>query len=257
MGTRFELVLCDEDAGTRAIAEAALEEIESLHRRLTRFSADSLLSHINRTAAAAPVRLDRATFALLQDALEVQRLSTGAFDITLNGASDAIELDESACTVRFRHDLAVDLGAIAKGHAIDCAAALLRQHGVESALLHGGTSSIAAIGTPPDADGWKVSLPRIPGVPVVTLRDCTMNVSWPAAQSSAGRPVHIVDPRTGAHAAAHVAVVIGPSARVGDAWATALSVLGRRPSGMPRDYTTCIARDDGPIEWWRPAQQEG
>ena len=62
MGTRFELVLLAGRGDLRAAGEAAIDEIETWHRRLSRFAPDSLVSHINREAARAPVRLDRDPF---------------------------------------------------------------------------------------------------------------------------------------------------------------------------------------------------
>jgi FAD:protein FMN transferase len=273
MGTRFELVLCAPAADARAIGEAALEEIELWHRRLTWFAPDSLVSHINRTAAAAPVRLDRQTWVLFRDALMVCARSDGAFDIAIGertrarrmGAHDdapattagagAIELDAAACTIRFRAPgVSLDLGGIAKGHAVECAAAVLRAHGVTAALLHGGTSSVAAMGAPPDAAGWKVALARVPDAPVVTLRDETLSVSWPSSQQTGpDGSGHIIDPRTGSTAADTVVAVIGPDARLGDAWATAISVLGRRPDALPAAWTTCIARPGARPVWAGPA----
>lgn len=278
MGTRFEIVLPGSDvARLRPIGEAALEEVEALHRRLTRFAASSLLSHINRVAAERPVRLDAATFALFEDALEVHRASGGAFDITVAplmakwgfgpsavgaGSSprplprtgmDAIELDPATRTIRFlRPGVSLDLGAIAKGHAVDRAAAVLREHDVQSALVHGGTSSVAALGSPEGESGWRVALGPNPGARIVTLRDTTLSVSGRrepdrqadghATKSGGGpRPSHIMDPHRGepltGDGPARVAV-IGPSARLGDAWATALLVLGKRPTTLPDEWTT-------------------
>ena len=45
--------------------------------------------------------------------------------------------------------MALDLGGVAKGHALDEAANVLQEHGVNCALIHGGTSSVVAIGNPP------------------------------------------------------------------------------------------------------------
>ena len=253
MGTRFELALIAGRGDLRAAGEAALEEIETCHRLFSRFAPDSLLSHINRTAARARVRLDRHTHGLFEDALQVWRASGGAFDITIaplmgrNGfadsavpadsarvGSDAIRLDPERWTIRFtRPDVALDLGAIAKGHALDRAAAVLREGGVACALLHGGTSGIVAIGAPPAADGFRVAIGSEPGAPCVLLRDTAMSVSNPAAQSNGiDEAGHVIDPRTGTalETAAH-AVVIGPSATLADAWSTALAVL--RPAFAP------------------------
>lgn len=243
MGTRFELVLFSEEpAQHRAAAEAAIEEIEAAHRRYTRFASDSLVSHINRTAAHTPVRLDADTFAMFEDALRVELDSCGAFSITtttplpLPWPRPGFVLNPEDRSVTLLHDEAkIDLGAIAKGHALDLAAALLREHGVTCALLHGGTSSVVAIGAPPGEDGWRIALGPESGAPTITLRDAALGVS-----ATTERP-HIVDPRTGAPAPPNRrAAVIGPSARLADAWATALVVLGERPPALGPEWMTFI-----------------
>ena len=245
MGTRFELVLFSEEpAQHRAAAEAAIEEIEAAHRRYTRFAPDSLVSHINRTAAHTPVRLDVDTFAMLEDALRVELGSGGAFSITTQAPLPSpsplprpgFALNAADRSVTLLHDEArIDLGAIAKGHALDIAAALLREHGVTCALLHGGTSSVVAIGAPPGEEGWRIALGPEPDAPTITLRDAALGVS-----ATTERP-HIVDPRTGAAAPPNRrAAVIGPTARLADAWATALVVLGERPPALGPEWVTFI-----------------
>ena len=259
MGTRFELVILEGRGDVQAAGEAAIDEIEEWHRRLNRFSADSLLSHINRTAARERVRLDRETFELLADAMDVWRASAGAFDITVGPALDALGLTESAVAgsrvlgraVTLSEDdwtigldeagLSLDLGGVAKGHALDCAGAILRTSGVTSALLHGGTSSILAIGAPPDSKGWPVAIGPDPGALLVHLRDEALSVSDAQGQAGIGRAAHIVDPRSGepVTGAGRVAVR-GPSARLADAWSTALVVLGRIPDAFPRGYRALL-----------------
>jgi len=256
MGTRFELVLVSGPADLRTAGEAGVHEIEEWHRRLSRFAPDSLLSHINRTAATSPVRLDGDTFALFADAQRVRRESGGAFDITVaplmarhgfapsavrgevGTDGSAITLDETTWTIRFtRSGLSLDLGGIGKGHALDRAAAVLRGLGVTSALLHGGTSSVSAIGSSPDGRGWHIRLGSSAAGPVVTLRDQALAVSDAGSQRGEGEPAHLVDPRSARPAPRGRAVaVIGASARLADAWATAVAVLGRVPGNLPSGY---------------------
>lgn len=237
MGTRFELALLKGAGDLRAAGEAAIEEIEQWHRRLSRFTPDSLVSHINRTAALQAVQLDRETFSLFEDALRVCRESEGAFDVSNGGGG--IVLDPLALTIRLTDsDVSVDLGGIAKGHALDCAAALLNEHGVSSALLHGGTSSVVAIGQPPDSDGWAIALGPGRDDPALTLYGGqALSVSDANSQRADTGVVHIVDRRTGTpvERSRRVAVV-GPSARLADAWSTALVVLDRVPSTFPAEY---------------------
>ena len=247
MGTRFELaIVTDERTAVDygAVGELALREIEDWHERLTRFEPGSWLSHVNRTAAHEPVRLDDEVFPLFADAVDVWRDSSGAFDIT-RGHGAALELDRNTRTLRFLHDrVSVDMGAIGKGHALDCAAARLQSHGVTRALLQGGTSSAVALGMPPDANAWRIGVAPHAGATVLDhvldLVDESFSLSDEASQPDAPFGRHIVDPRVAADAApTHAArrvVVTGPSARLADAWSTALAVLGEIPSTFPAGY---------------------
>lgn len=251
MGTRFELVL--PTGGThggrtfrsvdyQAIGELVMAEVEEWHQRLSRFALDSWVSHVNRTAAHEPVRCDDDTWALLSDAQQVWRDSAGAFDVT-RGDGDALILDASAYTVRFaRPGVSIDFGGIGKGHALDCSARLLRGHGVTSAFLHGGTSSGIALGLDPAGHLWRVLMEPKGFSPwdnaraeALALHDTAFAVSDAASQATA----HIIDPRSKMPIDAPTprpVVVTGPSARVCDAWATALVVLGRAPVTFPIGY---------------------
>jgi thiamine biosynthesis lipoprotein len=230
MGTRFELVIEDDDrpARIRGAAEAALEAIDECHTRFSRFIPESLVAHLARVPAGTAVRLDRETFGVFADAVAVWRASGGAFDISGGrGAMDALRLDTGQQTVTLEQaGLLLDLGAIAKGHALDCAAGVLRAAGVESAFLHGGASSAVALG----ARGWQVALP---GGDVIRLQDTALGVS----RTGHDTPHPAFDPATGMPVLAERCVaVIGPSARLCDAWATAAVVLGTRPPEMPDCY---------------------
>lgn len=285
MGTRFELVLAGEDpVGLRAAGEEALREVEDADQRLSLFRRDSLLAHINRTAAVAPVRLDPDTFELLAAVDRVARASDGAFDPTvapllralglhgeasaapevdattargLVGWRESVSLDPGARTVRFaRPGVTLDLGGIAKGHGLDLAAASLHESGVERALLHGGTSTVVALGAPPDQEAWQVRVGGGASAPLASLRDTCLSVSAPAGRVArrGDREVHhVLDPRTGASTSgADLAAVIGPSAQVADAWSTALLVA---PTLTPEDdLEVLVSTHEGS---WRHATAPG
>jgi FAD:protein FMN transferase len=273
MGTRFEAVLAGEEEGRlRAAGEEALESVEEEDRRWSLFRRESLLSRINARAAVAPVRLDEEAFELLQTCRTIHRDSEGAFDPTVaplmrslgfhadlpaSGETavgmDAVVLDPGSRTVRFlRRGIALDLGAIGKGHALDLAAARLREAGISCALLHGGTSSAVAIGAPPGKRGWRVGIrgeeggePRL----LVDLRDLSLSVSAPHGRTlvrDGERLGHVLDPRSGRpEVRARAAAAVCPSARIADGWSTALLVLGERPVGTPADLTSAILGEEG------------
>lgn len=269
MATRFEIVLHGDDpVALRAAGEEALGEIDRLEAQLSLYRNTSEVSHLNAHAACQPVRVTPDLFALLLQAKKLHQESGGAFDITIgplvrcwgfmdggghppaSGAlamaraivgMDLVHLDPEGSTVRFaREGVMLDLGAIGKGYAIERAADLLRQIGVTSALLHGGTSTVYAIGRPPGAEAWKVAIEnphaQEPGSPpailaAVPLRDEALSVSavWGKSFQEGGKTFgHVIDPRSGEPAnTALLAAVILQSATETDALSTALLTLGR------------------------------
>ena len=214
LGTRVELVIDAPDSPTiRAVADAALDEIHHWHDRLSRHLPHSFLSHINRAAFEKPVFLDEELWALFALCDRACRDSSGAFDPTLTGAwRAAVALDEDSRTIRFlRPDITLDLGGIAKGFALDRAAALLREHSVDSAFLHAGTSAVVAIGDAPRRIGVRTER----GVDTVEIANTSLCVS-----AQRGR-AHIVAGDLAA-SALRTSLVIGDSCAECDAWATAM-----------------------------------
>jgi thiamine biosynthesis lipoprotein len=274
MATRFEVVLHGQNAvALRAAGEEALDEIQRIEAQLSLYLPTSEISRLNARAAREPVRVTAELFRLLRQAKELHRETAGAFDITIGplircwgfmGGTGAlptpemleqarsktgmnlVELKESDFSVRFARDgVMLDLGAIGKGYAIERAAELLRESGVKSALLNGGTSTVYALGKPPDKDCWKISLefpttdePDSPRGPLasVSLRDEAMSVSavWGKSFKSGAKTFgHVLDPRTGEPASnAMLAAVTLPSATETDALSTALLICGESGIGQ-------------------------
>jgi thiamine biosynthesis lipoprotein len=274
MATRFEIALHGENpVSLRAAGEEALDEIERLEAQLSLYRPGSEISHLNARAAREPVRVSPGVFALLQRAKQLHHDTAGAFDITiaplvrcwgfLNGSGKIPSADELAeararvgfqlvhlnaadLTVRFERDgVMLDLGAIGKGHAVERAADILREAGVANALIHGGTSTVCALGTPPDGDGWKVVVAdpttavqepsekvsrALTSAATIPLKDEAMSVSavWGKSfQVDDQTYGHVLDPRTGRPVnGAVLAAVVLSSATETDAFSTALLVLG-------------------------------
>ncbi len=262
MATRFELVLHGSDAmALRAAGEAALAEIRRLEEALSFYRPTSELSRLNRRAAAGPVTVTPQLFGLLRHARKLHSRTNGAFDVTIGplmkcwgftgsgGArptEDAIErarsvtgmglveMDAARRTVRYqRAGVQIDLGAIGKGFAIEEAISVLRSCGIEHAFLHGGTSSMAAMGRPPGESAWKVAVavPESDQVAaVVHLSNEALSVSAPSGKAfreGSSTYGHVLDPRAGRPVQrARLAAVVHASPTVCDALSTALLVLG-------------------------------
>lgn len=267
MATRFEIVLHGGNpVALRAAGEEALDEIERVEALLSLYRNTSEIAHVNARAAREPVRVSPPVFRLLEQARRLSEEAGGAFDITIaplvrcwgfmGGTGHMpspeavaaarekigwhlVELDPANFTVRFaREGVMLDLGAIGKGYAIEHAAEILRDDGVTSAILHGGTSTIHAIGCPPDADAWKVAIERPvenpasppPLLATAPLKNESLSVSavWGRSFQSGDKTYgHVIDPRSGQPVeAALLAAVVLPSATETDALSTALLTLG-------------------------------
>jgi thiamine biosynthesis lipoprotein len=117
---------------------------------------------------------------------------------------------------------------------------------VRNALLHGGTSSVWALGHPPEAEGWLVELGQPPtellerGTPALPVRRLLLSDVSLSVSATWGRIVktplggwrsHVLDPTTGLPVRGlHRAVVTGPSATDTEALSTGLLVAGPRRS---------------------------
>jgi thiamine biosynthesis lipoprotein len=271
MATRFEMVLNGDSPGLRAAGEEALAEVSRIESMLSLYKPTSEVAVINGRAAGEPVRVSAEMFALLQRAVALSRETNGAFDITIaplvrcwgfmrgqgsvpsdeqiaearaNIGSEFLELDEANRTIHFlRPGMMLDFGAFGKGYAVDCAIEILREAGIESALLHGGTSTVYGLGGDANNKPWKIAItgaPREDGAPsekvleLIQLNDNALSVSavWGKSFASQGRTFgHILDARTGRPSQrAELAAIQIPSAADSDALSTALLVEG--PAGL-------------------------
>lgn len=263
MATRFEIALWGgSESDLRAAGEEALGEIQRLEAQLSLYRPDSDLCDLNARAAREAVPVDPRLFRLLERSAQLSDATDGAFDITVApllrawgfvGGSghlpdeaevaaaravtgmDLVVLDAENFTVRFlREGVMIDLGAIGKGYAVECAADILRECGIGGALLHGGTSTVQALHTQPDGSPWSIAIQDPTAsdrhLAVVSLRNSALSVSAVHGKSfrqGDARFGHVLDPRTGAPAqSALLAAVVCSSATDSDALSTALLTRG-------------------------------
>jgi thiamine biosynthesis lipoprotein len=122
---------------TADAVDAAFARIAALQDRLSRFVAASDIGRFNRAPASACIDVGADARTVLAAAAELRDASEDAFDITLGSGPRAWRLDE-----RGLHKLAdgvrLDLGGIAKGHAVDCAVAALELGGVDAGWVNAG-----------------------------------------------------------------------------------------------------------------------
>ena len=265
MGSYFEVRLAASTPGAIELATRALDRIEELEQQLTVYRDDSELSRLNATAHLGPVEVESGLFELLQRAVALGEATGGAYDVTAGALSVAwgffrgprrvpdaatlaearartgqqhLTLDPERKTVAFdRPGVMINLGSIGKGYAVDRAVDVIRDHWWPTGcLVHGGRSSLYALGSPPGRFGgrWEVALrnPFDADQPLGTLflRNRGMGTSGASFQHFEvdGRIYgHILAPRTGEPGLGPASVtVLAPSAAEADALSTAFYLLG-------------------------------
>jgi thiamine biosynthesis lipoprotein len=264
MATTFEIALPFGTSNAQAAAQAALDVIDGVEDELTVYRPGSEISRLNRLAGTEAVRVDQSVFDLLAQCALLTKATEAAFDISAGPLIKAwgffrrqgrvptaaeradclhrvgmqyVVLDGNAQTVTFtRPGMELNLGSIGKGYALDRAATLLRDDwGVAAALLHGGHSSVYAVGSEPGHErGWPVGI-RHPWEPErrlakVWLRNRALGTSAASFQhlEHSGRKLgHLLDPRSGWPAEGMAsATVAAPTAAEADALATAFFIHG-------------------------------
>jgi len=259
MGTRIAVEVWHEDSAAGASAlDAVIAEMHRIDELMSHFKPESQLSRVNRDAAGAAVKVDPELAALIVRALEFSELSGGAFDITyasvgylydyrerrhptdaqIEAALPAVNwrhvvVDREASTVRFLNPgVRIDLGGIAKGHAVDSSIAILRARGIRNATVTAGGDSrilgdrrgrpwIVGIRHPDDRDRV---IARIP------LEDAAISTSGDYERyfdKDGVRYHHIIDPATGkSPRGVRSVTVIGPTATLTEGLTKSVFVMG-------------------------------
>jgi len=261
MGTLVEITVHEPDAdrAQKAIGQA-FDEIHSLEKLMSTHLPDSEISRLNAQAG------DKEFFPVSPEVLEViQRgiywgdRSSGAFDISIGPVSrlwrfdgdspslpDARQLAGAVPLVNFRDievegsrvrlkraGMSLQLGAIAKGYAVDRAMDILVSSGIRHAMINAG-GDLKALGNRQDGKPWHIGLqhPRKPAKMIASfgLSDKAVATSGDYQRyfmQGSTRYHHILDPANGMPALGVIsATVVTETVMDADALATAVFVLG-------------------------------
>jgi len=261
-GTRVSITIAGaEPARAAAAARAALAEIAAIEAATNLHAPGSALARLNRDGRLDAS--DRHLTTLMQRACLFGALSEGAFDVTVQplwlrhfaASVRGVELDAAQIeaarelidwrgvriapdgTLRFdRAGMQATLNGLVQGYASDRAWAVLREYGIDHALIDAG--EYRAIGNAAPGTPWRIGV-RIPSpqraAPVAALADVVPLHDAALASSgddglcfSADRRLHhILDPRTGVSPGELAGVtVLAADACSADALSTACMVLG-------------------------------
>lgn len=220
--------------------EPALELLDRLESRWSRFLPDSDITHIN-DGAGTKVEVASETITLVQTMKAAWNLTQGRYDPTIlpilvangyrtskvdptastvllpgttgTGAVDQIRVDPIHSTVAIPSGVALDPGGIGKGLAADLAVALLLEHGAVGALVSIG-GDLAFSGTAPEPAGWRIHIEHADptGTPLCRTMVDVGGVATSSTRSRRwdheGRQRHhAIDPATGSQSDTDLAAV--------------------------------------------------
>lgn len=243
--------------GESGLIDQSESLITSLESLVSVTDADSELYAINQTGSGM---LTEEASSLMEQALEICRRTDGALDLSIYPIVRAwgfttgsyqvpdeaeiqallplvdyrkIQYDAADGDVTLPVGMKIDLGSVAKGYAGQLVAQMLREHGVQSALLNLG-GNVQTVGTKPDGSPWQIGIKDPQGEDAMMV----LSVEDQAVVTSGGYERyfeqdgqtywHIMDPSTGHPADSGLisVTIVGDEGVVCDGLSTALFVMG-------------------------------
>ena len=253
MDTMMDFTIYGE-SGLIDQSESLIASLESL---VSVTDANSELYAINQTGSGT---LTGKASSLMEQALEICRRTDGALDLSIypivrawgftNGSYQVpdeaeiqallplvdyrkIQYDAADGDVTLPEGMEIDLGSVAKGYAGQLVAQMLREHGVQSALLNLG-GNVQTVGAKPDGSPWQIGIKDPQGEDAMMV----LSVEDQAVVTSGGYERyfeqdgqtywHIMDPSTGHPADSGLisVTIVGDEGVVCDGLSTALFVMG-------------------------------
>ena len=243
--------------GDAALLDEAETLIGSLEEQVSVTDEHSDIYAIDHTGSGS---LSGNAAELMEQALELCRRTGGALDISVYPIVQAwgfttgsyqvpdeetiqsllplvdytqIQYDAATGVVTLPEGMEIDLGSVAKGYAGQLAAQMLREHGVQSALLNLG-GNVQTVGTKPDGSPWQIGIKDPQGEDAMMV----LSVEDQAVVTSGGYERyfeqdgqtywHIMDPSTGHPADSGLlsVTIVGKQGIICDGLSTSLFVMG-------------------------------
>ena len=230
MGTFVQVTIPGTEATSKSAAEAIFSELKRVED-LSSFHKPSGLTTVNDQSGTGPIKADSELLALIGESLRFAKETHGAFDPTVGpltrlwnfSAGDPrlparpeitaalakvgwrrVTIDSAAGTIVLPdRGMALDLGGIAKGYALDRAATVIRKRGISAALVNAG-GDVLVVGEREPGKSWRIGVqdPRNERamVAVANLKDCVVQTSGDYERcfiENGKRYHHILNPSTG------------------------------------------------------------
>ena len=262
LGSPFEITVVAKDSVEgNYFTTLAIDEVKRIENLISDWIPTTQISKVNQNAGIQPVKVDQEVYDLVERAIKISKLTSGAFDISYASmdkiwkfdgsmkempSEDAIKksvekvgyqniiLNSKDTTIFLKNKgMKLGLGGIGQGYIADKIKVLLQLKGCKSGLVN-VSGDINAWGKQPDGQSWTVGIvnPMNKNKVFATfpLDDSAVETSGSYEKYvtfNGKRYSHIIDPRTGYPATGIVSVsVFAKQTEIADALATGIFVLG-------------------------------
>ena len=262
MGSRFDITMVASDSITaNAYIDDAVAEIKRIETLISSWNPDSQTSLINKNAGIKPVVVDQELIDLILRAIQISKITNGAFDIsyasvdkvwrydgTMTHKPTAEEISNSIAKIGYQNILVdkdaktvylklegmkIGFGAIGKGYAADKTRKLLIGKGVKAGIIN-ASGDLTTWGKQPDGKDWMVGITNplnkdhvFSWFPIIDAAVATSGNYEKFVEFDGVKYSHIIDPRTGYPSTGLSSVTIfAKSAELCDALATSVFITG-------------------------------
>ena len=262
----------------------AVDEINRLETVLSAEKQESDIYKLNETGSGT---LSTDTKNIVSKALEINKTTNGAFDISIyplmvkwgfttqkynvpskneiskllkDVDSSKIIFDEKSGNIKLKENMKIDLGGIAKGYTSNRVMQIFKEHGVKSGLVSLG-GNVQALGTKTDGTAWQIAIENPDKssdyIGVVSVKDKAVITSggYERYFEKNGKTYHhILDPETGYPAESGVksVTIVSDDGTLADALSTSLFVMGKEKAldywrEHKNEFDTVLVEDNGDI----------
>lgn len=262
LGSPFEITVVAKDSiEGNYFTTLAIDEVKRIEHLISDWIPTTQISKVNHNAGIQPVKVDQEVYDLVERAIKISKLTSGAFDISYASmdkiwkfdgsmkempSEEAIKksvekvgyqniiLNSKDTTIFLKNKgMKLGLGGIGQGYIADKVKVLLQEKGCKSGLVN-VSGDINTWGKQPDGQSWTVGIvnPMNKNKVFATfpLDDSAVETSGSYEKYvtfNGKRYSHIIDPRTGYPATGIVSVsVFAKQTEIADALATGIFVLG-------------------------------
>jgi thiamine biosynthesis lipoprotein len=287
MGSRWQFTLVASDTvSAEENMKTVIAEVARIEELISDWKPTSQVSKVNDSAGISAVKVDPEVFDLTARAINLSKITNGAFDISFaamdriwkfDGSMSVmpspeliwksvekvgyknIILDSVNSTIFLKlKGMKIGFGALGEGYAADKCRKLMLSKGIKAGIVN-GSGDMSTWGKQPDGSAWNIGITNpmqnnslMATIPlqegsVVTSGSYEKFVSFNGKRYS-----HIINPTTGYPATGLTSVTIfGPSTETANGFSTSMMVLGKESAisfikKFP-DYRYILITDDGQI----------